>query len=153
MRRYDVRFTAESGHYAAICSIDVVSSFGVRILSEDVDRNLAAKSKSSQLFLGAVERKRLSVPQDFDCITYFLKRRACSVIVSVVIKGSRVSAPVRSPMSAFPPKAYIVQHDRDVRFVPKRDIIQIRATTLYFPPCQLHREIRRGRHTQSRSLL
>jgi hypothetical protein len=57
VRRYDVRFTAESGHYAAICSIDVVSSFGVRVLSEDVDRNLAAKSKSSQLFLGAVERK------------------------------------------------------------------------------------------------
>jgi hypothetical protein len=53
----DVRFTPESGHYAAICSIDVGLSFGVRVLSEDVDRNPAAKSKSSLLFLGAVERR------------------------------------------------------------------------------------------------
>jgi hypothetical protein len=41
-----VRFTPKSGDYAAICSVDVRSSFGVRVLSEDVDRNPAAKSKS-----------------------------------------------------------------------------------------------------------
>jgi hypothetical protein len=39
------------------CPIDAGSSFGVRILGEKVDRNPAAKSKSSLLFFGAVERK------------------------------------------------------------------------------------------------
>jgi hypothetical protein len=30
-----------------------------------------------------------------------------------------------SPMSALPPKADMVQHDRDVRFVPKADMTAI----------------------------
>jgi hypothetical protein len=43
--------------------IDAGSSLGVRVLGENVDRNPAAKSKSSLLFLGAVERSETSQRQ------------------------------------------------------------------------------------------
>jgi hypothetical protein len=38
---------------------------------------------------------------------------------------------IKSPMSALPPKADIVQHHRDVRFVPKADILRCREERRY----------------------
>jgi hypothetical protein len=71
-RPFDVRFTPKSGHRAPIRSIDVEASFGVRVLSKDVDGNLAAKSKSSLLLFGAVERKRRAPLQSTEIAELFL---------------------------------------------------------------------------------
>jgi hypothetical protein len=57
-----------------VCSIDVGPSFGarVRVLSEDVDRNPAVKSKSSLLLFGAVERTLRALLQSTENAEFFL---------------------------------------------------------------------------------
>jgi hypothetical protein len=53
----DVRFTPRKRTLRSDLLNRCEVTLGVRVPSEDVDRNPAAKSKSSFLFLGAVERK------------------------------------------------------------------------------------------------